>query len=164
MKFFSSTCQPFWYCSVRKKFQKWGKPCGFPKLNFWQISAYCMQPWTRTHYSDDAKTIHKAEQNCPLWLIKGIHQELLWGCLKSPYFNFQASQVGFNFSFMYTYLGLRIYLSFSISQVTFFTPTSSSTMGAMHSYRNWVNGNCTVAHFLKIYFPHLDHCVNDSTI
>ena len=102
LKFFSSTCQPFWCCSVRKKFQKWGKPCGFPKLNFWQISAYCMQPWTRTHYSDDAKTIHKAEQNCPLWLIKGIHQEL-WGCLKSPYFNFQASQVGFNFSFMYTY-------------------------------------------------------------
>ena len=149
---FSSLCWPLW--CIQKKFKiLWGKQCSvaYPKLHFFLISARIVQPWTRTHYSDDAKTIHKAEENCPLWLIKGIHQEL-WGCLKSPYFNFQASQVGFNFSFMYTYLGLRIYLSFSISQVTFFTPTSSSTMGAMHSYRNWVNVNCTVAHFFKELF------------
>ena len=158
MKFFSSTCQPFWYCSVRKKFQKWGKLCGFPKLNFWQISAYCMQPWTRTHYSDDAKTIHKAEQNCPLWLIKGIHQESCGVVLKVHISISKPAKVGFNFSFYVGNTYLCIYLSFSISQVTFFTPTSSSTMGAMHSYRNWVNGNCTVAHFLKSYFPHLDQC------
>ena len=103
MKFFSSTCQPFWYCSVWKKFQKWGKPCGFPKLNFWQISAYCMQPWTRTHYSDDAKTIHKAEQNCPLWLIKGIHQESCGVFLKVHISISKPAKVGFNFSF-YVYI------------------------------------------------------------
>ena len=104
--FFLLPASLFGAAQFEKSFQKWGKPCGFPKLNFWQISAYCMQPWTRTHYSDDAKTIHKAEQNCPLWLIKGIHQEL-WGCLKSPYFNFQASQPSWFQFFIYVYI-LRI--------------------------------------------------------